>query len=168
MAEANLLVTFDPTKIESAKKEIQERLSEIKESVKILKIEDGMAEISVKNAKKAVSDLKKIALKDKAKFSSTYNWIPADKWCKAKIADMQKVVKEIQEGISPKEKWKMEIGRHKTELHERDLIIKLTEIIDKPNVDLKDPEKIINVEIIKDKCAISLLKPMESLSIGKL
>ena len=46
MAEANLIVTFDPTKEESAKKEITEKLAAIKEKGKILKIKEGLAEIS--------------------------------------------------------------------------------------------------------------------------
>jgi tRNA(Ser,Leu) C12 N-acetylase TAN1 len=167
-SKTNLIVTFDPTKLESAKSEIAARLAEIKEKPSIAKIGDGLAEVVVKDAKKTVSQLKKIALKDKEKFSSTFNWIPVDVWTTAKIADMQKAVKDIQKGISEKEKWKMDIGKHKTELHERDLIIKLTEVIDKPNVDLKNPDKIIKVEVIKDKSAISLLKPDELLSVAKL
>jgi len=165
---ANLIVTFDPTKEESAKKEILERLSSIKETAKIDKIEDGLAEVSVKDAKKAVSDLKKLALKDKGKFTSTFTWIPVEKWGKADIKDMQKLVKEIQVGIAAKDKWKMEIGKHRSDLHEREMIMKLTEVIEKPNVDLKNPEKIIRVEVIGNKSAVSLLKPDEILSIAKL
>jgi tRNA(Ser,Leu) C12 N-acetylase TAN1 len=167
MAKANLLITFDPTKLESAKTEIAARLADIKETVKIEKIEDGLAEVTVKDAKKTVSQLKKMAI-DRNKFASTFNWIPVDVWATAKIADMQKNVKEIQKGIAEKDKWKMEIGRHKTDLHERDLIMKLTEVIDKPNVDLAKPDKILRVEIVKDKCALSLLKPDEILSVAKL
>jgi len=164
----NLIITFDPTKTESAKIEINSRLAEISEKPAISKIEDGLAIMTVKDAKKAVSQLKKIAIKDKKKFSSTYHWIPVDVWCKAKIPDMQKAVKEIQAGIAKDEKWKMDIGRHKTELHERDMIVKLTEVIDKPNVDLSSPKKILKVEVVGDKCAVSLLKPEEYLSVAKL
>jgi len=165
---ANLLVTFDPTKTESAKAEILARLQEIKEAPAIAKIDDGLAEVNVKDAKKAVSALKKIAVKNKDKFASTFNWIPVEVWCAAKIPDMQKTVKDLQKGIAEKEKWKMDIGRHKTELHERDLIIKLTEVIEKPNVDLSKPDKIVKVEVVKDKCAISLLNPEELLNVAKL
>ena len=165
---ANLLVTFDPTKAESAKAEILARLQEIKEAPAIAKIDEGLAEVNVKDAKKAVTALKKLAVKNKDKFASTFKWIPVDVWCTAKIPDMQKNVKELQKGIAEKDKWKIEIGRHKTELHERELIIKLTEVIEKPNVDLSKPEKIIKVEIVKDKCAISLLKPEELLNVAKL
>ena len=70
---ANLIVTFDPTKLESAKTEIMARLAEVKETPSIIKIEDGVAQVSVKDSKKAVSALKKIAVKNKDLFSSTFN-----------------------------------------------------------------------------------------------
>jgi len=165
---ANLIVTFDPTKSESAKSEIMMLLGEIKESPSIVKIEDGLAQASVKDAKKAVAALKKIAMKDKKKFESTYSWIPVEVWTTAKIPDMQKVVKEMQKGIADKEKWKMDIGIHKSDIHQRDLIIKLTEVVEKKNVDLEKPDKIIKVEIVKDKAAISLLKPDELLKVAQL
>jgi tRNA(Ser,Leu) C12 N-acetylase TAN1 len=165
---ANLLVTFDPSKEESAKAEIILRLQEIKETPAILKIEDGLAQLNVKDAKKAVSALKKIAVKSKDKFSSTFNWIPVEQWVSAKIPEMQKAVKEIQKGIADKEKWKLDLGLHKTELHQRDLIIKLTDAIEKQNVDLEKPDKIVKVEIVKDKAAVSLLKPDELLKAAQL
>jgi len=165
---ANLIVTFDPTKLESAKAEIMARLAEVKETPSIIKIEDGVAQVSVKDSKKAVSALKKIAIKNKDLFSSTFNWVPIEQWCSAKMPEMQKVVREIQKSIAEKEKWKLELGLHKTELHQRDLIIKLTEVIDKPNVDLEKPAKIVMVEIIKNQAALSLLKPEELLQAAQL
>ena len=165
---ANLIVTFDPTKLESAKTEIMARLSEAKETPSIIKIEDGVAQVSVKDPKKAVSALKKIAIKNKDLFSSTFNWVPVEQWCKASISEMQKIVKEIQKSIAEKEKWKLDLGLHKTELHQRDLIIKLTDVIDKPNVDLEKPQKILMVEIIKNQAALSVLKPEELLQVAKL
>lgn len=167
MADANLIITFDPTKEESAKKEIEERLREIKEKFKILKIKDGLAEISVKNAKKSVSELKKIS-KKKEKFSNTAHWIPIEKWCDSKIPAMQKLAKELQKGIAEKDRWKLEIGLHRSNLHERDLIIKLTDMIDKPKVDLEKPQKILRAEIIGKKCGMSLLNPDEFLNAMKL
>lgn len=168
MVDANLLVTFDPTKVETAKKEIEERLKEVKEKPKILSATDGVAEIIVGNAKAAVKALTAIAKKDISKFPATFHWIPIEKWCKATIPEMQKAIKELSKDIKATEKWKMDLGKRKTELHERDLIIKLTDVIDKPNVDLANPDKIVKVEIIGNKAGIALLAKEELLNTAKL
>jgi len=70
-------------------------------------------------------------------------------------------VNEAAKGIASKDKWKIDIGKHKSDLHERDLIVKLTEGISNPNVDLEKPAKILKVEIVGKKAGISLLNKDE-------
>ncbi len=158
MADGNLIVTFDPSHLQSAKAEIEKIMKELKESAKILSSGDGLAEVSVKDARKIVQTLSKMK---KDKFEYTYHWIPVDKWAKASIADMQKAIKELAKEIKDSDKWKMDIGRHKTKLEGKDLIMKLTAVIEKPKVDLENPDKIVKVEIIGNKAGISLLKKGE-------
>jgi len=166
--KATLLVTFDPSHAGSAKKQIEDALKEIKKDAKFLKSEaEGIFELQTKDARKLVQDIGKIAKKDIAKLDKTFNWIPIDTWAKATVKDMQKTIKTIQKDIKEKEKWAMDLGKRMTKLHDKDLIIKLTEPVDKPNVDLKKPEKIIKVEIIGNKAGISLLKPDEILNLFK-
>ena len=168
--EANLLVTFDPTHIESAKKEIAEMLKSIKEKAEILTAEEGLAEVSVGNARKAVAELEKIAKKDLEKFPHTMQWIPIDIWCKNAIADMQKHLKGFEKDIGKDERWKMELKTRKLKEKpdELKLILKLTEVIDRKKVDLEKPEKIVKVEIIGNKAGLALLKKNELLNIARL
>ena len=169
MPEANLLVTFEPSHESSSKAEIENLLKEVKESAKILAIGEGLAQVSVKDAKKALSSLLKIAKKNSEKFSYTYNWWPVDKWCKAEIKDMQKVIAELEKGIKKDDKWKLDLAiKQTTKTYPKNVIIQLTEVIDKPNVDLDSPDKIIKVEIVKEKAALSLLTKDEVLSVQKL
>lgn len=159
MAEVNLLVTFDPVHQESAKKEIETLMKELNESGKITKIGGGLAQLTVKDARKFVDKLLGIIKKEIGKFNYTFNWWPVDKWCKAEIKEMQKVIAEIQKGIKNEEKWKMELAkRDTTKEYPKDLIIKLTDVVNKPKVDLSNPDKIIKVEIIGDKAAITLIE----------
>lgn len=164
MAKANLLVTFDPTHAESAKKEIEGLIKEVKGKADILSCEEGLAEVSAGDARKVVLALGKLK---KDKFKHTFHWTPIDHWCKATIPEMQKVIKGLVKDINAKEKWKMDLGRRKTKEHERDLIIKLTDVVDRPKVDLSNPDKIIKVEIIGDKAGIALLKKGELLTVVK-
>jgi len=168
--EANLLVTFDPTHLESAKKEILELLKEIGEKADILDAGEGIAEIAVKDARKAVASLEKLAGKNIEKFLHTSHWIPIDTWTKNAVADIQKELKKYESMIDEKEAWKMELKTRKLKERpdELKLILKLTEVIDRKNVDLEKPEKIVKVEIIGNKAGLALLKKNELLNIGKL
>jgi len=167
--EANLLVSFEPSHLEAAKQEIISLLEEIGEKAEILLAEQGLAEVLVNDARKAVQELSKIADSDIAKFSYTLQWSPVDKWCKHDIEEIKAELKKLAEKIASDEKWKMELKvrrvKEKPDMHE--LIIKLTEVIDRKNVDLENPEKIVKVEIIGDKTALALLKPEEILNIAK-
>ena len=48
------------------------------------------------------------------------------------------------------------------------MIMKLTEVIDKPKVDLSNPDKIVQVEIVGKQAGISLLAKDELLEVSKL
>lgn len=168
--EANLLVTFDPTHVESAKKEISELLKEIKEKAKVLSAEEGIAEIIVSDARKVISSMEKLARKNIEKFAHTSHWIPIDLWTKNAIADIQKELKKFEGKIKEKEAWKMELKTRKLKEKpdELKLILKLTEAINRKNVDLEKPEKIVKVEIIGTKAGLALLDKNELLNIAKL
>lgn len=169
MAEVNLLVTFDPVHQESAKKEIETLMKEIKHEGKIAKINEGLAQLTVKDARKVIDALLKIAKKQIDKFTYTFNWWPVDKWCKAEVKDMQKVIAEMQKGIKKDEKWKLDLAkRDTTKEYPKNIIIQLTEVVDKPNVDLEKPHKTIKVEIIGDKAAIALITEGEAINVPKL
>lgn len=169
MPEANLLVTFEPTHETSAKAEIENLLKEVKESGKVVKVNSGIAHVIVKDAKKVVDSLLKIAKKDVSKFNYTFNWWPVDKWCKSEISDMQKAIAEVQKDIKKEDKWKLELAkRENTKDYGKNIILKLTEVVDKPKVDLDSPDKIIRVEIIGDRAAVSLISKNETLNVQKL
>ena len=51
-------------------------------------------------------------------------------------------------------------------MHSTELIMKLTEVVDKPKVDLDNPQKIIAVQIIGKKAGLALLNKDEILSLG--
>ena len=164
--EANLLVTFDPNKTVSAKQEVENLLKEINENFDIEETNvNGVFKIKVNNSRGAVRKLIELCRNNPDKFSRTFRWIPIDKWCKSDINEMRNVIKNVCNEISNEDKWKMDLEKRQHEAHERDLIIKLTEIVDKPNVDLKNPDKIIKVDIIGNEAGISILRRDEVLNV---
>ena len=169
MPDANLLVTFDPSHSGKAKEIVEAVLKEAGETPEFLDCKiDGLFMLKVGDAKAAVKKLVGLCKKNKKKFEGTFKFIPIEKWTSSKIEDMQATIKELQKGISADEKWKMDLGKRQTEHHEKDLIIKLTEPIDKPNVDLKAPDKIMKVEIVGEDTGLSLLTPDELLDTQKI
>lgn len=166
----NLIVTFDPHHLESAKREILHLLEQVKEKAEILAMDEGMAHLAVKDARKVVDDLRETAKKSADKFAHTMKWIPIDVWCKNTVKDMQKHIKKLVGGIGPQEKWKLELKTRKLKERpdELKLILSLTEVIDRDKVDLDNPEKIVRVEIMGNKAGLALLDKRHLLNVMQL
>jgi len=65
------------------------------------------------------------------------------------------------------EKWMMDVEKRYYDKHDyKELIIKLTDVVDRKEIDLKKPEKIIKVEIVGKNAGISLLEPDEFLIVS--
>lgn len=164
--DANLLVTHDPSHAGSAKEEIENALKSIKQKAKFLKSDtDGLFMLKVGNARKIVKSLGKLKRK-KGMFEHTFYWIPIDKWVASNIKSMQKEIKKLQAGIKKSDKWKMDLHKRHLDMPSPELIMKLTEVVDKPKVDLNNAQKIIEVQIVGKKAGLSLLDKNELLTVG--
>ncbi len=169
MTEANLLVTFNPSHEGSAKAEVMAVLDQIGEKAEFVGPElEGVFLLQVSEPKSVVKKLIDLCKNDSTKFEFTFNWVPIETWCSSKMEDMLKEMEKINERMSDEETWKMELNKRQYEGRPLDLIMKLTEKIEKRKVDLENPQKIIRVEIIGDKAGISLLNSDELLSVQKL
>ena len=93
--------------------------------------------------------------------------MPVDKWVSSKVTDMAEAIKSMVPKIGLNEKWKMELEKKYYNKYDyNELILKLTEVVNREKIDLKKPKKIIKVEIIGSNAAISLLKPGELLLVS--
>jgi tRNA acetyltransferase TAN1 len=169
---SNLLITYEPNREGMAQKEIEGALKEVgEEKPEINKTEvDGVFEVAVRNdPKKLVAKLCELCKKEPGKFQYTFHWIPIENWSSSDLNDMLEVMKEMERRIGEEEKWKMELNKRLYDKYSSmDLIIKLTDLIDRKNVDLRNPEKVIKVEILGNRAGISLLKPEEMLNVPKM
>ena len=167
MADANLIVTHDASHAGSSKEEVEKALKSIRQKAKFLKSDiEGLFNLRVGNAKKIVKGLSKLKSK-KGMFEHTYHWIPIEKWIATNVKSMQKEIKKLQKGIKKTEKWKLDLHKRHFDMGSTELIIKLTEVVDKPKVDLDNPQKIIEVQITGKKTGLALLNKDEILSIVK-
>lgn len=168
--DANLLVTFDYGVYMGARSEVIDVLREVgEESPRLLSSDvKGLFQLRVDgDPKEATRKLDALCRRDPSRFWYTYHWIPVEKWCPSTIEDMSEVVNELAERIRPEERWRMNVNkRFYHDHHTRELIEKLAQHVDKPNVDLENPDKIIRIEIIGGRAGLSLLTLKEAFSVN--
>ncbi|GEM_PF-369442 len=163
----NLIVTYDPNHKGTAQVEIKEAFGRIGERYELIDTDvDGLFKLKTQDARRVVKKLTDLCRRERQILTTTHHYTPIDGWCKSDIADMQRLVKGLVANIGQNERWKMGINkRHWDKLHGTELIMKLTEVIDRPRVDLEKPEKIVQIEIIGDDTGVALLRPDELLDV---
>jgi tRNA(Ser,Leu) C12 N-acetylase TAN1 len=162
-----LIVTYDPAHQKSCEESLKNVMDSVGAKPKFLKSKySGIFLIELSKPKEVVKMLIKLNKKDPEIFGKTHRYIPVDKWVSSKVPDMQKAIKSLVPKIGENEKWKMDLEkRHYHKLDYQELIVKLTEVVDRRKIDLKKPKKIIKVEIIGTHAGISLLEPGEHLMV---
>jgi len=169
MADANLLITYEPAHAGKAEEEAKALLKSVGDAEFLKSDTDGIFLVHTKkNPKEMVKKLLHECTTTPSKFRYTFHWVPIDKWCPSDIDAMEKVMQEFDKKMDPSKSWKLDIEKRSYDKHKTiDLIVKLTDHIDKPNVDLKNPEQIIKVEIIGKRAGLSLLEADELLNVPK-
>lgn len=163
-----LIVTYDPAHQKSCEESLKNVMDTVGAKPKLLKSKyNGIFLIELTKPKEVVKKLTALSKKDQEIFGKTHRYIPVDKWVSSKVPDMQKAIKSLVPKIGENEKWKMDLEkRYYHKLDYNDLIIKLTEVVDRQKIDLKKPKKTIKVEIIGTNSGISLLESGELLIIS--
>ena len=163
----SLVITYDPAHEASCKESVENVMKTVSVTPRFLKSKyAGVFFLDIDNPKSIIRKLLKLASSNKGIFGKTHRYIPVDKWTSAKVSDMQKAIKSLVPEIKKNDKWKMELDKryyHKMDYNE--LIMKLTDVVDREKIDLQRPDKIIKVEIIGSNAAISVLKPDEQIAI---
>ncbi len=164
----SLVITYDPAHQASCRQSVENVMRTVSATAKFLKSRyDGVFLLDVENPKSLVKKLGRLSVKNTGIFGKTHRYIPVDRWVSVKISDMQKAIRSLVPEIKKNDKWKMELDKryyHKMDYNE--LIMKLTEVVDREKIDLDNPDKIIKVELIGNNAAISVLKTDEQLTIS--
>jgi tRNA acetyltransferase TAN1 len=168
--EANLLVTYDRANRSPAHFEVKQVLKRVgEENPRFLPSRvRGLFSILIQmNPKEVTKKLDILCREDPSQFWYTYHWVPVEKWCPSMIKEMSVIVKQFAERILPEERWRISLNkRFYNKYHTQELVEHLAEQVDRPNVDLENPDKTIRIEIVGDKTAFSLLGPREHFSVN--
>lgn len=154
-----------------AEDEAKALLKSAGEDAKFLESEvEGVFLLRTKKDPRAITkELIKSGKANPSQFVYTYRWVPIDVWVKSDVNAIVKVMKDFDKKMDPAKSWKLDlVKRHFEKASVTDLILKLTEHIDKPKVDLQDPQVVIRVEILGAKTGCSLLAADELLDATAL
>jgi len=92
---------------------------------------------------------------------------PVDLWTTPTLEDLKFAISSLKGQISVGERWGMEVElRRFTALHKMEIIEPLAELIDE-KVDLRNPDKIVRIEILGNAAAVSVLRREDVFSLHK-
>jgi tRNA acetyltransferase TAN1 len=120
--------------------------------------------IGVKTSLDARSVIHTLSHRKTPALQFTLKWVPIDLWTNSDVESIKEAVGRIRERIGPNETWRMTVEKRRyTALRTIDIIKETAELIDQ-KVDLKNPNKIVRIDIIGGHAGISVLRPGEIFS----
>jgi tRNA(Ser,Leu) C12 N-acetylase TAN1 len=96
--------------------------------------------------------------------------IPLNGFLKTKkaINYLPEKIKSFLTSITPQDKWKIEIKKRHTSIKDKDIIESIASEVEKGTVNLKDPDWIIHINIVKSWIGFGVFKPEHVISFSKL
>lgn len=171
MEKPNLLVTYDMQNRRESKEEVLWVLGKMgEEEPRFLssRARGIFLIVTSQDPKEITAKLKQLCKDEPDNFWYTYNYIPIDVWCSSDLDEMEENVKKLSKGIKEDETWRMTVNkRFYNQYHTLEIIEILAENINR-KVDLENPQKIIQIEIIGKQAGISLLEPSDIFSVSKV
>jgi tRNA acetyltransferase TAN1 len=166
----NLLVSFGWRRFHAARAEIRNILVRLGDKNAIIRrtIAGGIAGVdTILDPRHVIKELYTIYNQDPTSLVHTLKWVPIDYWTASELESMAKGIVTLRNKIAKGEKWMMVVEKRRyTAYHKIDIIKHLADCIDE-KVDLKNPDKIVRVDIIGNNAGISVIKPDEIFSVAK-
>lgn len=171
MYDFNLLVSCPWAASGAAIREVAGLLKTLGDEKPVIKRTVAHGIIGVKtsvDARTVVQELRSILRDDPMAFRYTLKWMPIDLWVNSDLESMREAVLKLRDRIKPGERWRMTVEKRRYTLYHRiDIIKELAELVDE-KVDLKNPDKIIRVDIIGRNAGVSVLSPQQIFSSTRL
>ncbi len=102
-------------------------------------------------------------------FEYAIKWVPVDYWCDTDLDAMKKLIEErIRDQIGANETWSLKIEKRRwRKYHTADIVAYLAPAIDR-RVNLDRPDKLVRVDVVGNRSAISVLRPGDAFSVNVL
>lgn len=171
MYDFNILVSYPWSQYAKAKKEIQHILKKLGEKTPVINrtIAEGIIGVKTcQNPRKVIHALREMLNEDPTVFQYTLKWVPIELWTYSDIDSMKKAVEQLKTEIHSGEKWRITLEKRRfTKYHKTEIIESIAELIEE-KVDLKNPDKILRIDIIGKYAGIAILKPKDIFSTSQV
>jgi tRNA(Ser,Leu) C12 N-acetylase TAN1 len=165
----DLLVSYSWRSYGPARDEVMRVLERLGDSHPVI-AKSGVPGIAVVHtaldAREVVRRCQEIAASERA-FRFAIKWVPVDCWAQTDLDAIKKVIDEdLVPRIGPGEAFAMRVEKRRWErYHTAEIVAHLTAGIDRP-VNLRQPDRIIRLDVLGERTALSLLAPDEIFSAG--
>jgi tRNA(Ser,Leu) C12 N-acetylase TAN1 len=98
-------------------------------------------------------------------FEHAVKWVPVDYWCEADLQAIRRVlVEKVRDRIAADETWGMKVAKRRWQsYHTQDIVANIAGAIDR-KVKLDHPDKLVRVDVVGSKVALSVLRRGEVFS----
>lgn len=166
----NLFVSVSREAEKSAIKELKSLLQELGDEKPFINRTIARGILTAKtrlNPLQCLKEIKKMISKDDFKYQFLLKIVPIERVVSTSLQEIQKTCKQlVDKKIKAEEKFRITLERRFAKLSRDDVIKAAATDIDR-EVDLKDPDKIVYIQLLGDKCFISVINPEDVLSILK-
>lgn len=101
-------------------------------------------------------------------FRFAIKWVPVDYWCETDLDIIRKLLADkVRDRIAAGETWGLQVAKRRWETHHsHDIVVYLAGVIDR-KVALAHPDKIVRVDVLGRRTAVSVLRPDEIFSVRR-
>ena len=169
LRDFNLLATTSRGNEGDACSELWYLLEEIGDSTPIVEKTGVSGLIAVKTAPnpfEVVDKLRKILRERPYEFRYTLRIIPIERVIRTDLGEIKRIATELSSRIGENESFRVTVEKRFTETPSRNIIEAAAANI-KREVNLKNPDKILLIEVVGELTGISVIKPDDILSVMK-
>lgn len=165
----NLIITCSRHLEPETKEEIAQFLQEFGDSEAQITISEMSGILTAKTNLNPIQIVKKIReiLEDEPwRVRYSLRIIPIQKISETRVDEIEKLVFEIIDQIGDNETYRISVEKRNSNISSQEIITKIAQKI-KNKVDLENPDKIIQIEILGGKTGVSILRRDDILSVEK-
>jgi tRNA acetyltransferase TAN1 len=123
--------------------------------------------MEIEGPREFVAFLREFVLSEPFRVHFIQRIIPIDLVVDTNLEQIKDAAKQLASQISPGETFKIEINERESPYSRKQLIDAIADVVDK-KVSLDSPDKIVQVEVLGEYTAMSLVRPDEVVSITRL
>lgn len=114
-----------------------------------------------------IKKIRKMIQEDPWQIRYALKLVPLEKVVLTSTDGIAEAVQDLAGKIGKDEKFRITVNKRHTKIDRMTLIKRIADVIDR-KVDLENPDKIVNIEIVGNWTGVSILNPDDIFSIGKI